>query len=300
MAGRPTRPCALCWGVQTFVEVFSDLRLRDVRRVLLPYVSVVAMVSAIVALGLVLPGPRVVHRPNPLSQFSAPAAAGVAPVDELAEVAAVAPSEGDPFAVAAATNPGFDDSPVAPIRPAATFSPADGGSAAATDPGPTPAPSSDAPTTTTVMVSPLRIVGSTWASRTAGTPLAAQGVPESSLPVGSRLGQPDKASFIRLDGTATSLLLAPHEDASGQRSPDAGAIQACQITDAEWKDGEAISFDAAPAYDETTCSAGVRNPDGTWTFDLAGFPGRADDRGFALVPGPDVPLDFQVSFGRAG
>src|SRR5688500_10957604 len=104
MASRPTRSCALCWGVQAFVEVFSDLTFRDVRRVVTPYGVVVAMVATIVVLGLVLPGPRIVESRNPLSQFTAaaPAAAGVAPVDELAEVATVAPSEGDPLAVAAA------------------------------------------------------------------------------------------------------------------------------------------------------------------------------------------------------
>lgn len=302
MAWRTTRPCALYWGVQAFVEVFSDLNVRDVRRVLTPYASVVAMVAAIVALGLILPGPTIVHRPNPLSQYNAAgsAAAGVAPVDELAEVAPVAPSEGDPFAVAAATTPGFDDSPVALVRPAPRSAPSDAEPSAGPEAGPSPPSSSDAPRTTIVVAMPLRIVASTWATRTAGTPLASQGVPNSSLPVGSRLGQTDKASFIRLAGTATALHLVPHEDASGQRSPEAGAIQACQITDAGWKGGEAISFDDAPAYDPATCSAGVRHADGRWTFDLAGFPQRADDRGFALVPGPDEPLDFQVSFRSAG
>ncbi|HVM10769.1 MAG TPA: hypothetical protein VM345_20070 [Acidimicrobiales bacterium] len=151
----------------------------------------------------------------------------------------------------------------------------------------------DSDTTTTG--APLRIVGSTWASRQSGTPLAAQGVPSGTLPVGVRLTD-DKRSYIRLAGDQKVLTLA--EDPAGARSTNGPVVvQACQVTTANWKDGEAIPLDGAPPFDAGSCVLGKRNAEtGTWTFDLASFPSPTDPRGFALVPGEGAGLDFQVAF----
>ena len=142
---------------------------------------------------------------------------------------------------------------------------------------------------------PLTIAAKAWASQTAGTPVAGLGVPAGSLPVGTRLGRADKISFIRLTGTDTSLTLEL-ADASGQRSPETGAVNACRITDRGWKEGEGLSFAAAPKYDTNECIIGSRNEDGTWTFNFLGYEDVSDDRGFALIPGPGAPVDFQVAF----
>jgi hypothetical protein len=142
---------------------------------------------------------------------------------------------------------------------------------------------------------PLTIGSRAWASREAGTPVATTGVPDGTLPVGNRVGQIDKASFVRLTGTATVLSLV--EDPNGSRAVAGnGGVQVCRITTSDWSAGDAISFDQAPAYDTNSCKAGQRSDDGTWTFDLSGFADRAGPAGFALVPTADAPVDFQVAF----
>lgn len=149
--------------------------------------------------------------------------------------------------------------------------------------------------TTTAAPRPLRVTESLWASRTAGTPLADEGVPEGALPVGTRLSQDDKRTFVRLSGTATVLTLklgAPE----GQRSPDAAAVQACKITDITWKPGKAVSFEDAPPYSTQDCVPGKAGPDRSWSFDLSTFVDRAGEGGVAIVPGPEPPLDFQLAF----
>ena len=142
---------------------------------------------------------------------------------------------------------------------------------------------------------PLRIVGSTWASRQAGTPLAKEGVPEGTLPVGFRVTD-DKLSFIRLAGDQTILTLA--EDPAGVRETNGPiVVQLCAVTTDGWKDGEAIAIPDAPAWDAGSCVLGERDAgSGSWTFDLSSFPSAVDPKGFALVPGEGGGLDFQVAF----
>jgi hypothetical protein len=150
----------------------------------------------------------------------------------------------------------------------------------------------------TTAPAPLRIVAKAWATQAAGTPLATAGVPSGSLPVGKRLGQDDKRSFVRLAGEDDVLVLA--EDSAGSRTTTGAlGVQACQITDVAWRDGEAMTFDQAPKYDARSCVAGTRADNGIWTFDLSGIPSRADQRGFALVPGAGSSVDFQVALRAA-
>jgi hypothetical protein len=150
-----------------------------------------------------------------------------------------------------------------------------------------------APTTSSDQ--PLRVVAKAWASRTAGTPLAANGVTPGTLPVGVRAGQDDKLSFVRLSGDEDILRLS--EDPAGAREVQGPvAVRACQVTASGWKEGEAIAIDTAPAYDAGACVEGVRRPEGFWLFDLTTFADRTDDRGFALVPGEAGGVDYQVAF----
>jgi hypothetical protein len=150
-------------------------------------------------------------------------------------------------------------------------------------------PSSTSPTSS----GPLRIVSKTWASRTSGTPLAKEGVPDGTLPVGVR-GQDDKLSFVRLAGDELVLNLA--EEPSGARSNvGPSSVQACPITTSGWKDGEAIGLTDI-AYDTGNCVQGVRGENGLWQFDLGKYPERTGGNGFALVPGEGGGLDYQVAF----
>lgn len=50
----------------------------------------------------------------------------------------------------------------------------------------------------------------------------------------------------------------------------------------------------APAWSDT-CVEG-HELDGSWTFDLTGLGDPASSTGFALVPGRDAPLAFQITF----
>lgn len=161
----------------------------------------------------------------------------------------------------------------------------------------------DEPTNTTTGGDPpidprLRIVGKAWASRTGGTPIGADGVPAGSLPVGTRLGQDDKLSFVRLEGTDEVLRLA--ENPAGTRDVSGPAsVRACQVTEANWVEAEAITIEEGPDYDASVCVEGVRSEDGVWSFDLVTFPSPTDARGIALVPGEGAGIDFQVAFQSA-
>ena len=138
---------------------------------------------------------------------------------------------------------------------------------------------------------PLMVVRSGWWSRTSGTPLATTDVPEGTLPVGKRVGQDDKRSFIELAGDESILTLKEEADGSRQQlgSPQ---IQICPIT-AEWEDAEGMS--ESPPYDTNSCVAGSYGDGGVWTFELTQFGAAADWAGFAIVPAPGSPVDFQVN-----
>jgi hypothetical protein len=146
------------------------------------------------------------------------------------------------------------------------------------------------------VVLPLSVMEYGWATATAGTPVASSEVPEGTMPVGRRIGQDDKISFVRLIGTERVLEL--HEASDGQRTPPLGTIgvRLCQSTDANWTGGDAQTFDDAPAYATDQCAAGQRSDDGVWRFDLGSFADVEDHRGFVLVPAEDAAVDFQVAF----
>ena len=214
------------------------------------------------------------------------------PASDAAATAAPAGSNGpQPPGPTADSAPSLAVAPVASIAAPVTSAPA----VAASDTSGGAAPVS--PSADQTAVTPLTVAAKAWASREAGTPLAGTDVPAGTLPVGNRLGQVDKASFVRLSGTATGLTLTA--DPSGARNlAGAGSVQACPVT-ASWTAGDAMPLDQAPAYDTTKCVAGTHPDDSSWSFDLGAFADRAGGNGFALVPAPDAPVDFQVAF-KAG
>jgi hypothetical protein len=179
--------------------------------------------------------------------------------------------------------------PVAPLAPARPLP-----SRPATTTATTAAPAAPAPAPSPAPVVALSVREFGWAAALSGSGLSTADVPEGTMPVANRLGQLDKVSFVRLDGTDTTLTL--REDAAGAREAvGAALVVACPITDPSWVAGPDQSLDDAPSWDDAACVAGSE-ADGAWTFDLSRFDGRDGPTGFALVPATDAPADFQVTF----
>lgn len=157
----------------------------------------------------------------------------------------------------------------------------------------TPSPSvSQEPVVAPVI--PLSVRGFGWAGSLSGTGLGTTTVPDGTMPVGSRLGELDKASFVRLSGTTTSLVLT--EDTSGAREAlGAGLVRACAIVESDWAEVPDQSFEDAPEIDTDQCVTGIED-DNTWTFDLSRFANRTSQAGFALLPAAGAPPDFQITF----
>lgn len=273
----------------------SEARLGDVLPVLDRYRPVALATAAILSIVAVLPG----------AEVGAGADTGSAPALPFEE-AASGPTD---LAVSAGGAAVGAEEPAAPVIAAPVPSP--GGTSTGTrtttrpNAGATASPSfsptnpSSSPTFALPSGDdsedprPLTPTVTGWATTAAGTPLGEIGVPEGSLPVGTRLTQTDKASFLRLVGDERNLVLT--EVADGGRGADA-AVQACVITESGWQGGGNQSFDDAPAWDADACVPGMRSDEGAWTFALGMLGAPDDPRGYALVPGADAPADFQVAF----
>ena len=272
----------------------SDVTLGELRTAALRYRPVVLTVLAILVIVALTPG----EEAAPLRRLARPGGGGS--VDAAPASSATAPAGGE------------DGAGDLAFTPAPAF--AGGGGFSIVEEGETVGPGSfevavddDAATggsgftggsfstSTSSAPRPLSIVATAWATRTAGTPLAANGVPAGTLPVGKRLGQDDKRSFVRLDGEKSVLGLT--EDPGGTRAPTGGAagVRACLITAPGWQEGEAQAL-PGPPFDENQCAVGQRANNGTWTFDLSAFASPSDPRGFALVPAAGTAVDFQVAF----
>lgn len=184
-----------------------------------------------------------------------------------------------------------------PPTPSSGFDADEGGSSGSSGGfvAPPSSGSSGGSTTTQQQARPLRTTVTGWASATGGTPVGSTGVPDQSLPVGNRFGQTDKASFVRLSGTAGALFLKEKPEGSRTTS-GAVSVRACQITTSGWQAANNMTFDQAPDYDTTNCTVGTRSADGVWRFDMAAFADPTDDRGLALLPAPGASIDFQVAF----
>lgn len=135
------------------------------------------------------------------------------------------------------------------------------------------------------------------------------GVPEGTLGVGAINGEPDKVAAIgivpdaALGDTVTSFTLAVKEaePPAANVNTDAAMIVACPIT-SFWVEAENGTWETRPTYDCDLASApGVRDAEGTWTFDLAPVAQvwLAPDStvaadGVVLVEAVESPEGFQV------
>src|SRR3954452_1660105 len=134
-------------------------------------------------------------------------------------------------------------------------------------------------------------------------------VPDGSVPVAMRLGQPARIGAIGIvvdaqrGAKVNKLVMTLKEaDATGQQGTGA-KVRACPITDflVPETNGDAQNV---PAEDCDVAHAdGVRNPDGTWTFDLTAIAsawfdpfGTIEPNGIRLDPVGDPPATFQVAF----
>lgn len=274
----------------------SEARFGDVLPILDRYRPVALAAAAVLVIVTILPGadrgggtevaaPASALGGTPATTPTTAVPGDVAPAGGA--VAAPSPPEAS-LPLPAPARSSFSAAPPLPSAPPTTSAPIaqsePSDARTASEPPPSP-PAADAP---------LRPSQTAWATASAGTPLAAIGVPEATLPVGTRLGGNDKVSFVLLEGTATELVLT--EEAEGARGIEPAVVQACRITVPGWGAGEAKSFDDAPTWDGEACAPGSRAEGGTWRFDLSAFDGRDDLRGFALVPGPGAPVDVQVAF----
>jgi hypothetical protein len=274
-----------------------DVSIGDILTALGRYRPVVFTVAAILAVLAILPKPEgvaslgggagVIRTPTEVTASTGRSATSTTSVEagpvaiDGASASADASASFSPsttsFSSGGTTSDAFGPSDTTPT----TFQPSSSDTISSTD------TTSGAPTST----GPLRIATKTWASRTSGTPLAKEGVPAGTLPVGVRV-QDDKLSFVRQSGDELVLRLV--EDPNGLRDGTI-SVQACPITTSSWNDGEAIAIGEI-SYDTGNCAQGVRGGNGVWQFDLGKYPARAGGNGFALVPGEDAGLDFQVCF----
>ena len=269
---------------------FSSITLGDVADGAARYRPVAVAIAAVLLVLQLLPDDSAVRRP--LAGGAAQVSGAARPAASTADAPAAPALDSTIDDVAPSFGP-----TVGPFASASDDSTGSGSDGAFTD-SDSDFSTSDDFGTSTAPPAPLRIVAKAWATQTAGTPVASAGVPAGSLPVGKRLGQDDKRSFVRLSGEDDVLVLA--EDSAGSRTTTgAVGVQACQITDVAWRDGEAMTFDQAPKYDARSCVAGTRADSGIWTFDLSGIPTRADQRGFALLPAAGSSVDFQVAMRAA-
>lgn len=278
------------------VTALADRTLRDLVPVLDRYRPAALAATAIIVAVAVLPG---AGRGTGLAAPAAFDAGFVEDADEGVDDEVASPSA--PATPGASAAPAASPAPRIAPTPAPSFAPARPSPAPSSRPEPAPAPApASVPSTGGDDLAgeepeALRIVTAAWASTTGGTPLPTE-VPEGSLPVGARVDQVDKASYIRLSGGGSALVLT--ELADGRRGSDfeTSPVQACQITDPGWEAAENMSFDEAPVHDPERCVAATMLADGRWSIPLTGFADPTDDRGIALVPAPDAPIDFQVTF----
>ncbi len=149
---------------------------------------------------------------------------------------------------------------------------------------------------TDAQLAPVHVVEGGYAANGAGTPLATFGVPEGSVAVSRRLGQPDKIVYLRLAGGGTPLELLIDSAGVNVNEPTA-SLRLCLVTETDWNVGRGnVSVADAPSYDCTNAISGGRAPSGDrWTFDV-----RALDLeqipGVAILPGDGGPVEFQVVF----
>ena len=218
------------------------------------------------------------------------AASGVLPGKQQVLAPAAPPDVSPPVVVAEPPPVGPDvfapGTPVTVLPPPAVdpfLEPAPGPSGST----PTPTASSAPPPAAPI---PLTIAESAWFGEG-----PAADVPATGLPVAERLGM-QRVSVVRLDGTASTLVLGLADAPSGQQGEGLATIRVCRVTEAGWKSAPAQPAADEPASDCTDAVSGVRGADGRWSFDLSRFAQRAGGAGFVLRPGVAGGPPFQVVF----
>lgn len=285
------------------MDRLSDVRIGDITKGLARYRPVVVTVIAILLMVAFLPGERAGR--GGLVATAPPPARPVANAATPSPASAPVPTDA-PLAVPTAT---FDSGPPSfAVQPSGTFSTGrtfESSSGSVSAPPPpfsgdesTAAPDAEISTTPggfeAAKPTPLTITARLYATLGAGTPLATQDVPDKSSPVGNRVGQEDKRSYVRLAGTATELVLT--EAPKGRETRGPALVRACQVLDADWREDKGVALTAAPKFDAGACVLGIRASDGVWSFDLSGFASPTDSRGIALTAAPGSDVDFQVNF----
>jgi hypothetical protein len=287
----------------------AAMRLYEVWNALGRYKPVAAVLAALVVAAIVLPGVRVIE--NAASPYASAVDTSAAHPAAPTEDDSVTPADGaaaagdteatDADATLPAGTVDLAASPaVTPVSStAATTASGTGPTATASPTEPvvaSPTTSATLGETRTDPTFKVRELG--WATAQAGNPVATAGIPEGGMPVGKRLGEVDKISFVRLSGSSSVLTLHVVEDPTATRLADSAGVRACRITESSWKAQTGVALDQAPSYDKSACAVGRAGDDGTWTFDLRAFDDAADARGFALVPTADAASDFQVVFAQ--
>jgi hypothetical protein len=247
------------------------------------YTVATSMVVALLLLGLGLPSlrdvapqlPAASAGPSPLELPGSPA---VADAIGSGEVAALPPAVPSPAA-------GAEPLPSAD---------AGGTQGPGADPAPTPSTSPETVRPPRADGAPLEVVHGRYASGSG--PLLLAGAPGEHLPVGLRLGAPDKQSYLRLRGAGTVLRLRLSTE-PGHQLANPGEVRACAIVTADWELDDGSSLAEAPEVDGEDCVDGEPGPS-RWTFDLSSVDTA---NGVALVPAGDATGSFQVTFlGQAG
>ena len=139
---------------------------------------------------------------------------------------------------------------------------------------------------------------------------APNSVPGNAIAVGAQGGEPDKVAAVGIildaaEGAIADRLILTLKEASGNGAnlnSGSAKIAACPITGfwAGAKNGQWID---RPTCDDSQSVAGVREPDGTWKFDLTLLAmtwldptSTIQQNGVLLVEAVDAPQSFQVSF----
>ncbi|MDQ3106711.1 MAG: hypothetical protein M3Q68_02775 [Actinomycetota bacterium] len=260
------------------------------------YTVTTSLALALLLLGLGLPSLRDVAPQftddqvltTPLALSGSPAVADVIvaaapapPPDVLVEIESAAEFVGAPPAPSFTTPPriSVEEPPTTATRAVET---------PAADPDRSSNPS-EAPTTEPPAPTALRITEARYA--TASGPLVPSGAPGAFLPVGLRLGAPDKQSYLRLTGSGTTLELKLSTEPTHQFG-EVNAVRACRIIPAAWTIADGSPLSAAPEVDPIDCTLGRPGPTG-YTFELGGVDIR---NGIALVPSGPSTGTFQVTF----
>ena len=135
-------------------------------------------------------------------------------------------------------------------------------------------------------------------------------VPANAIAVGAQGGEPDKVAAVGIildaaEGAIADRLILTLKEAPGNGAnlnSGSAKISACPITGfwAGTRNGQWID---RPACDDSQSVAGVREPDGTWKFDLTLLAmtwldptSTIGQNGVLLVEAVDAPQSFQVSF----